>query len=74
MLTTLSTEVMKTKRKRKKKAAVLTGGVRVVDADEWGEAGQRDGSNDEGRLCEASRGSGSQAFVARKTKMSQCHV
>jgi len=42
----IHTEVMKTK-KRKKRPAVVTGGMRMVDQDEWGGAG-RGGSDDEG--------------------------
>jgi hypothetical protein len=38
---------MKTKKKRKKRPAVVTGGMRMVDQDEWGGAGRGD-SDDEG--------------------------
>ncbi len=42
---TQHTEVMKTKKKRKKTATSVTGGVRVVDEDEWGDRGRGGGGS-----------------------------
>jgi len=42
-----TTEVIKTKKKRKKRPAVVTGGMHLVDQDEWGGFG-RGGSDNEG--------------------------